>query len=69
MKLKITGFAERLKEVGYTTAFAGKWDAGACTYFSAADDLKGRVRQSACRLLASTFSEEEKTRHFTPVLV
>ena len=24
----MTGFAERLQEAGYTTAFAGKWDAG-----------------------------------------
>ena len=27
----MTGFAERLKEAGYKTAFAGKWDAGMVT--------------------------------------
>jgi hypothetical protein len=27
----MTGFAERLQEAGYTTAFAGKWDAGMVT--------------------------------------
>ena len=59
----MTGFAERLKEAGYTTAFAGKWDAGMATpahtphgrgydtslnYFSHKNDFWSQANMQTC---------------------
>ena len=59
----MTGFAERLKEAGYKTAFAGKWDAGMVTpahtphgrgydtslnYFSHKNDFWSQANMQTC---------------------
>ena len=59
----MTGFAERLKEAGYKSAFAGKWDAGMATpahtphgrgydtslnYFSHKNDFWSQANMQTC---------------------